>query len=163
MHGRLNGVTIHVFSRDAALDKGDRLALDRLLDKANESGDFAPLPLRDGRAPVKWRLMSLSERAYADFTRTAQMEVFMRMNAGKHALIDQAAYTTRREAVRRGLVGAEGAVDDRGQPLELKHEDSPSGRVLTPESLEALYKHYGPNLIGELGQRIIDLSELDPT
>jgi hypothetical protein len=161
MQGRLNGVHVHIWSADPAIDH-KATGVDKAYEKALE-GDLASLPLREGRQPVKWRLMSLSERAYTEFSRVALFEVLARMSKGESVMIDQGAYGLRRDAVRRGLVGADGAVNEKGEPLKLETDDTPAGKVLTTESIETLYRCYGPRLIGELGQKIIDLSEVGPT
>lgn len=160
---RLLGNTPHIWSRDPALDASDPAKLEVGLREHRERGDASKLPLKPGRQPVVWQLRSLSEASYSDLTRTSLYELQRTMPRGVSALFDQATYATCREAARRGLVSAENVLDDKRQPLELPLEEGAKERALAHATMEALYKQFGPRLIGELGQRVIELSEMDPT
>lgn len=160
---RLLGNTPHIWSRDPALDASDPAKLETALREFREKGDASKLPLKPGRQPVVWQLRSLSETAYNDFTRTSLFELQRTMPRGVSALFDQATYATCREAARRGIQSAEGAMGENRQPLDLPLEEGAKERALAHATMEALYKQFGPRLIGELGQRVIELSEMDPT
>lgn len=174
---RLSGNRKHIFSRDPALARthlapdgkevvDDGAMVDAELKKVNDDGTGAlnGLPLKDGRQPVVWELAPLSERAYAELTRTSLHDLQKAINEKGigGALLDRGTYAEDREGARRGLIGAKGAVGEDGRPLELRFDDAAGGKVLRSESLEELYRCYGPRLIGEIGRRVIDLSELDP-
>lgn len=155
--------TTHVWSRDPALKPGD--GLEAALKAANNDGQLDGLPLKDGRQPAIWELRALSERGYAELTRTSlhDLRQAMAANGLGGALMDRGTYSEDRDAARRGLISVKNATDEDGRPFVLRFEDAASGQLLTAETVERLYARFGPRLIGELGRRVIDLSELDPT
>lgn len=157
---RLNGRTNHIWSRDPALNASDEAALYAGLDEHHKSGDASKVPLVEGKQPVLWQLLSLTDRGYASLTRVSHHQVLSAI-AGKDptVLAARAVYLERREAARRGVVGVEGYVDEDGRPFRLDFEKDGEDQVLTQKSIERLHRHFGPLLIGELGQRILDLTE----
>lgn len=166
MQGRLIGKVLHIFTRDPALDRStDEIATATAsaVAKHNETGERGDLPLKNGRQPAVWSLLSLSERAYQAVTRTSLLEVQKVLPQGLRAIFDMPLYTIRREAFRYGLVSVENVTGLDGRPLKLEPETEAGVQVLAQKTVDELFRLYGPHLIGEIGQRVIDLSELDPT
>src|SRR5678809_1223231 len=106
---RLNGQTPHIFSRDPAIDFAQEKAAVDGLNKFYDNADQSGIPFKDGRLPVVWKLLSLSERSYAELTRTSNSELQKRLTRGMSAILDRSCYAEQREAARRGIVGVDNA------------------------------------------------------
>jgi hypothetical protein len=166
MLGRVNGKVKHVWSRDPALDR-DAPELEGALE-AYHNGEQATLPTKEGRQLVVWTLISLTDRAYRELTRTSLLDGYTKWQEAMQTkiflpLIERATYAERYEAARRGIVTVENALDGEGRPFTLKFDDGAGGKVVTGKSMEAIHARFGPRLIAELGQRVIDMCEMDPT
>jgi hypothetical protein len=170
---RVKGITPHVWSRDPALDRGtteeDSDAARAAYVNFISTGDRTGLVLRKDRTPVVWSLRSLSMRAWDEVSFAAESDVVKlvaRLRAGgiSSRLLEQGTYRTYAEAARRGIVAVEGATDEKGKPIsKLATEKHGDDTILTDACLEMLFDLFGPRLIGELGARILELSDLDPT
>lgn len=171
MLGRLRGKINFIFSRDPALDRSKPAEAARAVAAYNEAaGDDAAqaearkaLPLKHGRTPAVWHLMSLTDRGYGEVSRVAMFELLAKLPRGVSALADEATYNMDKTATMCGLVGAESAEAPDGTPLRLLDEDANGQKVLTAATMQALFDRYGPKLINELGHRIVELTELDPS
>lgn len=145
------GKVKHIFSRDPAIDRTDEAKVTEALKHSRDTGEKNGVPVREGRTLAIWQLQSLSDRGYTELTRFS-------------ALNGDANHPTRREALRRGLIAVEGALDEDGRPLRLEFQDGgPGGQVVTDATLDRIHRIYGPRCVGELGQRVIDVTEADPT
>lgn len=152
MQGRLAGNIRHVFSRDPAIDRTDEAKVAKALKHTRETGEPNGLPVKEGRKVALWHICGLSEPAYAELS-------LVRAKTG--GTDDQIAYVEARVAVSHGLVKVEDADGLDGRPLTLAFGEGET-KVLKAESLRAIYDRFGPKAIHELGQRIVDISNLDP-
>lgn len=168
---RVKGITPHVWSRDPALAHGENEEEATVAAAAYrafiESGDASGLVLKPGRTPVIWRLRSLTQRAWDEVCFVAEHDVLklvgrLRTGGLSSTLLEQGTYRTYADAARRGIVAVEGATDEAGKPFKLEKEKGDDA-ALTDKTLEAIFDRFGPRLIGELGRRVLELSDLDPT
>jgi hypothetical protein len=139
----------HFFSLDGALDR-DVAGLDaeaaaaklasvaEAVRKANDTGDPAGLPVKEGRKPVTWRLAPLTE---------VQHREVLRNTHGPDICSD---------AFRRALSDARDLLDLDGMPCRLEFEDRASGRVLTQRTVNLLHRMFGMDLIFEIGTRALE-------
>jgi hypothetical protein len=165
MQGRINGSSRWIWTRDPAIDgyeDADEKA--RAISELNEKGgDPDSLKRKNGRQPVVWEFTGLDDDCYTDFTRTAQPEVVRLLARGvASTLMVRATHEERRAAFRRGIVGVQNAKGADGRPLALEFTSDNVGKILSRESTRQVMQLFGPRLIGELGQAIIDASEVDP-
>lgn len=171
---RINGKVTHIYSRDPALARTVQIegaAVDNtaVVEAALEEfrlGKPSKLPVVDGKMAVVWHLRPLSELAYAELARVSAHEAlkaFARRDAS--VLANRALYPELRDAARRGLVAVDNAVDGEGRPFKIDTEDTSNGagKVVTSRCLNELYELFGPRLISELGERVLEMSEVDPT
>jgi hypothetical protein len=165
MRAHLRGKTDFIFSRDPALDRESDKAAAAVAAFNAEPGEERrkAIPLKNGRQPVTWHVSSLTDRTYAELSRVALFELQAKLPRGMSALADEATYLMDRTAVLHGLVAATDATDADGRPLKIETEDVNGIKVVSAATMEALFLRYGPRLINELGKRIVELTELDPT
>ncbi|HYE58141.1 MAG TPA: hypothetical protein VD948_06530 [Rhodothermales bacterium] len=127
-----------LYSEDPALDKDHP---DFNWDLWLKTGDLKHAPTKQGMEPNRY------------WVRKLRMHRF-------EQVLDTPGARQVREAVAWGLTAVEGHTFN-GEPVVLKFKKiSDAEQRLTDESLEQLYS---PELFGELGARIVELSRLHPT
>lgn len=141
------GKAVHICSTDRALKLPADDATPQQVaefkaayERACETGDLTGLPTR-GRPPVLWRLQSLSLHGWEEIS-----------NETTHS------FRLCRMALQRGLVSMEHAAEE----LKLERESDGTEKILTYETMEAIFEAYGKDAIVELGLRVMRLSNLPP-
>jgi len=126
----------HIYSRDPALDAGNpSFDWQRFL----ETGDRKHVPIKEGFTPTVFLLQRLTRK---------QLTRVLEASTAEHAA----------EAVSFALKG----IKDWGAPLDFKFAEARGdlGQRVHPETIE---KIFAIDLFAELGQRILELSKLDPS
>ncbi len=164
------GTMTYVSHRDPALDvpaasdKERVSSLVELLAAVNDGKKpVTDLPVREGRRLVVWQMRRLSCRGYRDLARVSLGESLRALAKGDMATMNsRATFPELEDAVRRGVVAVEGWENGKG-PVELKTETAPGDQtVLTAETMEQVFAEFGARIVGELGDRILEVSEMGP-
>lgn len=153
----------HVWSRDPALDtKAEGFA--EAWKKFLATGDLALLPLKNGARPVVWTLASLKREhkihALSDLA-AEKTRMLYRAGGGLEGIVGLSFLRGTDYLVSVGLTGVRGLQDETGRPVEFLKNEKP-GQPLAPETMEKLHL-FGMHFINELGFRVLEISEPDPT
>ncbi len=137
----LTGNIEHVWSGDASLDR-EHPSFD--YDKFVDTGDMAHIPLKDGMQPAFFSLGRLPLRAYE------QCVEMLREGRNFAAMI---------LALEYGLKGMRN-VQVNGESYQLRFAKGQLGERISDDAREILIRSMA--LCGELGGRIIKVSQIDP-
>ena len=127
----------HVYSADPALDRSDK-GWRAKYDRALETSNLKELPLLPGAEPVIWKLRHLTTR---------ERSLISDAGGNNQALL---------LCARLALVGAEGIVDEKGEPFVIERlPDRRLGGVqaVPDPQVDALYQIGDGELLAELGLR----------
>lgn len=157
---RVHRVVDHVWSRDPALDKSDPARWSKAWTEFLETGSVAALPLRDGRQPTIWKLASLKREDRLRLGDLAQgkMADLLKNGSGLEGIIGLSFLRGSDQLVAAGLVGVVNLQDEHGRPAKFEI----NGHGVSKEQLDALHL-LGMHFVNELGNRILEISEPDPT
>jgi hypothetical protein len=157
----------HIWSRDPALDRSHPEAFEAAWKKFRETGDAAALPTKNGATPAVWILSGLKRR-HKLRNSPLSMELsrrLMKNGMGIDGIMGEALLESHDFYVQVGLVAVRGYADEHGQPVVLARvDDGQGGKILSGDAMEDLHgRHLGTHFINELGFRIREMSEPDPT
>lgn len=150
----------HVWSRDPALDK----KADGYADAwkaAMASGKIDGLPLKAGAQPTIWRLASLRREHKLRLGELAYRHLVSSLKDGV-GLDGFTGVSLLRESdmiIGFGLIGVAGLQDAQGRPTAITPQDKGG---LAADQLEMLHL-FGAHFVNELANRILEISEPDPT
>lgn len=162
---RLHDQIDHVYSGDPALDKTKAAEYKKARAECLKTGKVELLPLKQGTQPVVWKLKALSRPEKLSVSGTALDKVLalVRGGAGSQGITGLAMLTVFDVVVMYGVVNASGLLDKDNRPMTLPFTDNGrGGKMLSGEALEELYL-FGTEFIIELGLRILEITEPDPT
>ncbi len=129
----------HILSFDTALDQGHK-DFAKLYAAALKTWDWSKVPIREGHTATVWTLKKLPRNVFNRISRLNGPEMVV-------------------EAVAWSLQSVTG-LELNDAPFVVKHEQIDGSERLTRETLDALYDL---TLMGELGERVLEVSKLHPT